>query len=54
MRPDSHLTVGKINTKSTTKVALRKDKIDKSNSTLFQGLDLEEDSDKSVAEQVGC
>ena len=43
---------GEIVLECTNKVALRKDKIDKSSSTLFQGLDLEEDSDKSVAEQV--
>ena len=43
---------GEIVMESTNKTALRKGKIDQSSSSLLQGLDLEEDSDKSVAEQA--
>ena len=45
---------GEITLASTNKVALRKGKIDKTNSTQLQGLDLEEDSDKPVSEQARC
>ena len=43
---------GEIVMESTNKTALRKGKIDKSNSTLMQGFDIDESSDKPVAEQV--
>ena len=43
---------GEITLESTNKTALRKGKIDKSNSTLMQGFDIDENSDKSVAEQA--
>ena len=44
---------GEIVLESKNKVALRKDKIDANDSNLLQGLDLDESSDKSYAEQVG-
>ena len=43
---------GEIVLESKNKVALRKDKIDANDSNLLQGLDLDESSDKSYAEQV--
>ena len=43
---------GEIMLESKNKVALRKGKLDSNDSNLLQGLDLDEASDKSVAEQV--
>ena len=44
---------GEIVLESKNKTSLRKDKIDANDSNLLQGLDLDESSDKSYAEQVG-
>ena len=44
--------MGKIETESTSKIAVRKGKIDSNNSNMLQGLDLDEDSDKPMAEQL--
>ena len=43
---------GEIVTKSATKHALRKGKLERQGSVLLRGLDVDEDSDKSVAEQL--
>ena len=43
---------GDIALQASNKVALRKSKINKSDSTLLQGFDIDEGSDKSVAEQA--
>ena len=43
---------GEIVTKSTTKHAIRKGKVEHQGSVLLRGLDVDEDSDKSVAEQL--
>ena len=43
---------GKIETKSKNKTQLRKKKVDKNDSNILQGFDIDESSDKSVAEQV--
>ena len=43
---------GEIVMKSTTKHAIRKGKVERQGSVLLQGLDVDEDSDKSVAEQL--
>ena len=45
---------GEIVLESKNKAALRKKKLDKNNSCILQGLDIDEASDKSVAEQVCC
>ena len=44
--------MGAIETQSQNKHALRKGKLDRNNSVLLQGFDVDEDSDKTVAEQV--
>ena len=41
-----------IDTKKGTNIAIRKGKLDRTNSTLIQGLDIDESSDKTVAEQL--
>ena len=43
---------GEIDLKSENQAGLRKKKVNKDDSTLLQGLDIDEDSDKSVAEQL--
>ena len=44
--------MGRIETEKTNKVALRKDKVDRADSTMLQGVNIDEASEKSVAEQV--